>query len=192
MKFKLVVLTGLFFISFSLMAECLDSSSCTDENYNKCKLIAEKESESQKKKIGEQFFLRCSGGSERNVEDYKKSLKWYQQGARLGNKESQHALGFIYEKGFGVTKNYATAAKWYLKAANQGYAASQRMLAYFYQEGIGVTQDYVESYMWENISNPYGNDFDNKFLYWLSNNMTDQQIEKAQQRARDWLNKNKQ
>lgn len=189
MKFKFTILAGLFFISFSLMAECMDTYSCTDKNYNKCKLIAEKGSESQKKKIGEQFFFRCSVRYERNVEDYKKSLKWYQQGAKLGHSGSQHSLGFMYEKGFGVKKNYTKAVKLYLKAANQGYSPSQQVMAYYYRDGKGVVQNYVESYMWAKLSEDYS--IDKELLYWLSSNMTPQQIDKAKKRAQDWLQKHK-
>ncbi len=49
----------------------------------------------------------------------------------------------MYDKGLGVTQDYAQAAKWYRKAAEQGHAYAQFNLGYMYRFGQGVPQDYA-------------------------------------------------
>ena len=57
-------------------------------------------------------------------------------------------IGVMYEKGQGVTKDYAEAVKWYRKAAEQGLDWGQNNLGYMYRYGYGVTKDYEEAVKW--------------------------------------------
>jgi hypothetical protein len=64
--------------------------------------------------------------------------------AERGHAESQMWLGYAYQVGQGVQRDYAKAMKWYRLAAAQGHAASQCNLGVMYQNGEGVQQDYQE------------------------------------------------
>jgi TPR repeat protein len=80
--------------------------------------------------------------------DYAEALKWWRKAAEQGNATGQTSLGFMYEKGKGVTQDYAEAAKWFRKAAEQGNAFAQSNLGVAYDKGDGVTQDYAEAVKW--------------------------------------------
>ena len=53
-------------------------------------------------------------------------------------------MGVFYEKGDGVTQDYAESAKWYRKAADQGYIDAICMLGACYYEGRGVEKNMTE------------------------------------------------
>ena len=46
-----------------------------------------------------------------------------------GHARAQANLGVMYQKGWGVAKDYAEALRWYRLAADQGFAAAQAKLA---------------------------------------------------------------
>ena len=54
----------------------------------------------------------------------------YKAKAEQGDAEAQFNLGFCYEDGRGVEKDYSHAVKWYRKAAEQNYAPAQLNLGY--------------------------------------------------------------
>lgn len=68
--------------------------------------------------------------------------------ARNGNAQAQLNLGECYEKGTGVSKDYAEAVKWYRKAAEQGNAEAQYNLALCYAKGEGVPRNMTEAVKW--------------------------------------------
>jgi tetratricopeptide (TPR) repeat protein len=57
-------------------------------------------------------------------------------------------LGWTYENGHGVTRDYNNASYWYLKAAEQGYARGQNHLGKMYEKGLGVEKDYQQALIW--------------------------------------------
>jgi len=61
-------------------------------------------------------------------------------------------LGWLYEKGYGVTQNYGTAVKWYRRAAEQGYAYAHTAMGRMHRDGDGVPQDLKRAYMWFTIA----------------------------------------
>ena len=67
----------------------------------------------------------------------------YQAKAEQGEAEAQFKLGFCYDGGRGVAKDYVKAAKWYRKAAEQNYAPAQSNLGCCYDSGLGVAMDYA-------------------------------------------------
>ena len=72
----------------------------------------------------------------------------YKTKAEQGDAEAQFNLGFCYDDGRGVAKNYAKAAKWYRKAAEQNFAPAQFNLGYCYDKGQGVRKNKVEAVKW--------------------------------------------
>jgi len=58
------------------------------------------------------------------------------QEAELGNREAQFKLGYLYNKGQGVTKNITKAVYWLRKAVEQNHAGSQCFLGLMYLKGL--------------------------------------------------------
>ena len=80
--------------------------------------------------------------------DYTTALKHFRIGADQGDTIAQHAIGVMYEKGRGVSRNYAEAIKWYRKAAVQGYTKAQFNLGWMYRQGQGVPVDNAQAVKW--------------------------------------------
>jgi TPR repeat protein len=72
--------------------------------------------------------------------------------AEHGDPAAQSYLGFMFETGRGVPKNYTEAAMWYRRAAEQGDSLAQYSLGLLYDKGQGVPQDIVEANKWLNLS----------------------------------------
>jgi hypothetical protein len=68
--------------------------------------------------------------------------------AEHGNAAVQRRLGWFYEKGRCVPKNYTEAMNWYRKAADQGDAYAQYNVGVMYFKGQGVPRDYFEAAKW--------------------------------------------
>src|SRR6202142_3725880 len=62
----------------------------------------------------------------------------YTANAEQGDAEAQFNLGFCYDDGRCVEKDYGEAVKWYRKAAAQNFAPAQFNLGYCYANGQGV------------------------------------------------------
>jgi hypothetical protein len=54
----------------------------------------------------------------------------------------------MYERGQGVSQDYAQAVEWYRKAADRGNAVAQNNLGIMYEEGQGVPQDSTQAVEW--------------------------------------------
>lgn len=76
------------------------------------------------------------------------SIVWFRRAAEQGNAEAQRRLAVDYEKGWGVSKDYAEAAKWFRRAAEQGNGSASASLAHLYSGGDGVPQDGAEAIKW--------------------------------------------
>jgi TPR repeat protein len=72
----------------------------------------------------------------------------YKARAEQGDAEAQFNLGFCYDDGRGVEKDYGEAVKWYRKAAEQNFAPAQFNLGYCYANGQGVRKDKTEAVKW--------------------------------------------
>jgi uncharacterized caspase-like protein len=67
------------------------------------------------------------------------------QTAASGDPEAQTNVGEIYERGLGVTPDFATAASWYQKAADKNYSRALFNLGTLYEQGLGVPQDNLKA-----------------------------------------------
>ena len=54
---------------------------------------------------------------------------------------SMRQLGYLYDRGIGVSKDYAQARQWYEKAMAAGDAIAMNNLGYMYEAGNGVPKD---------------------------------------------------
>ena len=83
-------------------------------------------------------------------------------------------------------KDYKTAYKLWLPLAEQGNAKAQYNLGVMYYNGQGVPQDYVLAHMWWSISSANGDKDAVTNRNIVEKKMSKQQIEKAQEMARNW------
>ena len=118
--------------------------------------------------------------------DYKEAVKWYRLSAEQGYAGAKLNLGVMYGKGQGVPQDNKEAVRLYRLSAEQGDAKAQSNLGNNYALGEGVPQDYVSAHMWMNLSGSQGitNAVTNRNI--LEEEMSKQQIEKAQEMARNW------
>jgi len=119
-------------------------------------------------------------------QDYKEAVKWYRLSAEQGLAQAQYYLGVMYAEGELVSQDYKEAVKWYRLSAEQGIAQAQYTLGVMYVIGKGVPQDYVLAHMWFNLSSSNGVKNGTEGRNMAEKKMSTQQIEKAQELARNW------
>jgi len=83
-------------------------------------------------------------------------------------------------------QDYKEAVKWFRLSAEHGVANAQYNLGVMYGKGQGVPQDYVLAHMWFNLSSSQGITTAIKNRNIVEKKMTKQQINKAQELARNW------
>lgn len=72
------------------------------------------------------FYANGAGGVE---QDLNLAAKWFEKAAERGVVDSQYNIGYLYEFGFGVTKNPVEAYVWYNIASSQGDTEAGRRIA---------------------------------------------------------------
>ncbi len=73
--------------------------------------------------------------------------------ANQGNSDAQYYLGYMYETGTGIIRNYCDAHKWFRLAAAKGNIDAQYYLGYMYENGHGVLkEDYIEAAKWYRLA----------------------------------------
>lgn len=87
--------------------------------------------------------------------------------AAKGVARAQFDLGFMYDRGLGVSQDYKEAASWYRKAAEQGNAPAQFYLGQMYDIGKSVPQDYREAASWYRKSAEQGETLAQLYLGFL-------------------------
>ena len=116
------------------------------------------------------------------------AVKWFRLAADQGVAEAQFMLGGLYMSGKGVAKDNTEAAKWFRLAAEQGDAMAQYSLGLEYYKGTGIPKDDAEAYMWLTVAAESGMPT-KMFLDKIDQNLTQQDLSKAQQRATELLEK---
>lgn len=99
--------------------------------------------------------------------------------AERGDAKAQFNLGMMYDEGLGVAENDVTAARWFRQSANQGNAHAQAFLGTMYARGKGVERNPAEAYAWLTLAAEQGIDPVKKAIEFLSENMTQDEIEQA-------------
>ena len=83
--------------------------------------------------------------------DFATALRLLTPLAEQENSNAQFLVGWIYERGEGVKKDYKIAVKWYTLAAEQGFADAQYNLARMYRFGY-VGKDYKTAVKWYTLA----------------------------------------
>ena len=121
--------------------------------------------------------------------DYATALRELRPLAERGEVLSQYLLGLMYHEGRGVPQDYAEAVKWYRKSAEQGLTHAEYNLGIMYHGGWGVPQDLVQAYMWWSIAGEHGHPSAADARNEVAEQMTPEDVSKAQRLAREWMEK---
>ena len=76
--------------------------------------------------------------------------------AKEGDALAQVYIGFMYEEGLGVSRDYSQAIQWYRKSAEQGNADAQYGLGGMFLHGLGVQKDEAEAMRWYQMAAEQG------------------------------------
>ena len=136
------------------------------------------------------------------LENDKIALEWWKKAAERGDAEFQNRLAQIYKSGEDVEKSHKAYVKWNTLAAKKGHYMAQKNKAYDYLSGrisdslfgtlFGFNIDKLRAYMWMNLSIYNGYEPSNLSSYKgdFIDNMTQAQIEKAQDMSKSCLESN--
>ena len=83
-----------------------------------------------------------------HIEEYANAVEFLQKAVNLGYSEAQYKLGYMYQYGLGVKKNYIKALQLYKKAAGQNYMAAFCNIGYMYENGLGVPNNSAKAVEW--------------------------------------------
>lgn len=72
---------------------------------------------------------------------YEAAVPYLQRAAKSGSAKAQDYLGYMYEKGLGVEKNYVIAMNLYKKAHDAGYGPGIVSMGRLYEYGLGVDKN---------------------------------------------------
>ena len=84
-------------------------------------------------------------------------IGWYRAAAAKGSVEAQFLLGWFYDHGNGVRRDYRQAAAYYRAAAERGYSAAEDNLGTLYESGRGVHKNLSEAARWYRAAAEQGN-----------------------------------
>jgi len=128
------------------------------------------------------------------TQDYEVAIEWLRLAAKQGNASAQSNLGAMYDQGLGVPQDSNAAFKWFKLAAEQGNNYSLFILGEMYEQGRGVTRDHIRAHMWWNIAASKelaaGLGLARQEFVKIQENMTPDEVSKAQQLARECVAKN--
>ncbi len=68
--------------------------------------------------------------------------------AQAGDASAEYQVGWAYEIGDGVLKDFTQSSIWFRKAAEQGSVDAQALLCAHYVDGSGVPKDSVQAAIW--------------------------------------------
>ena len=88
---------------------------------------------------------------------YDLAVSWLRSMASRNVIEAQFLLGYLYEHGKGVRRDFAKAAENYSASAHQGYAPAENNLGALYQHGNGLPQDFALAFHWYRAAAVDGN-----------------------------------
>jgi TPR repeat protein len=87
---------------------------------------------------------------------YDQALSWLQSGASQNAPDAQFLLGYLYEHGKSLSRDFTKAAENYRRAALQGYAAAENNLGALYRRGYGVPLDMALAFHWYSLAAQHG------------------------------------
>ena len=170
-----------------LVVVCVGCASRDTQMYSKkiyfssrLKLSAEQNNPQAQYDLGNCFHFG------RGVEpDQVEAVKWWQKAAEHDHPLAVHHLAHAYNKGNGIGKDEAKAVKWYRVGAMRGLSWSQYDLGVMYFRAKGVDKDYIKSLAWWTLASKQGNNDAIKWVEILRQELTPDQITKAESLVRE-------
>lgn len=92
------------------------------------------------------IFQRGKAAYERA--DFQEAIVSLRKAADLGHAEAAFLIGWMYQNGKGVAKDYGEAERWHRRAAEQGFPQSQSILGFMLANGVGVSKDETQAIHW--------------------------------------------
>ena len=108
------------------------------------------------------------------------AFRWCSKQVEAQEAKWQERLGWMYEEGWGVTKDEVAAAGWYGAAAAQGNPRAQAQLGEFFKEGRGVEQNDAEAVGWFGAAAVQCNSNAQYWLGWMIANGRGAEVDEAQ------------
>jgi uncharacterized protein len=122
--------------------------------------------------------------------DYVRAAPLLLMEAERGSPAAQTYIGYMYQNGLGVPRNYSAAAGWLNEAAQQGEPTAQFLLGLLFDKGYGVPMDWVQAEVWLNLAASQANrgqrDYWERMRNAVAQKLTLDQVAEAQQRAYAW------
>jgi len=85
------------------------------------------------------------------------SIIWYRKAADQNHPRGLYAVGYAYDLGRGLERDYREALIWYLKAAETyRLPEAQRSIGLMYEAGKGVAVDYTKAMTWYRLAADQG------------------------------------
>jgi tetratricopeptide (TPR) repeat protein len=108
---------------------------------------------------------------------------WFLKASEKGNASAQNSIGFLYQRGWGVQKDYTLALKWFMKAATENNSNAQNQIGVFFRKGFGVKVNHRTAFEWYAKSAKNGNTAGQCNLAWMyyDGSGTKQDYKKAMQ-----------
>ena len=101
--------------------------------------------------------LYNSGEKFYNEKQYLQAFALYLKAARAGHTLAMNQVGWMYQRGEGITIDYQKAMEWYQKAASHGNSSAMTNIWWLYDKGEGVPEDNVKAVEWYNKGVAAGN-----------------------------------
>lgn len=127
-----------------------------------------------------------AGAEAADREDFETAAKEWRRAADEGDARAQYSLGFLYQMGDGVTRDYDKAIHYYEMAAERGHSGAQVALGNLCRMGLGMARDYVTAYMWFSIAAAGGHSMGPRNVDRVSAKMSDDEIAEARRRELEW------
>jgi TPR repeat protein len=107
--------------------------------------------------------------------------------AENGNLYAQNQLAIMFNRGLGISRDYAAAVEWWRRAADGGQSTAQCNLGLMYLYGQGTPQNDVLAYVYFNAAAARGSmDARRQRDMMEAWRMTASELDKAQELSHDW------
>jgi hypothetical protein len=131
--------------------------------------------------LGRMYFTGV--GEQRNLTE---AERWLSKAANQGDAFGQLLLGSLKLE----RNDNASAAALFRKSAEQGLPQSQQQLGSMLKEGKGLPMNKLEAYIWLTLSYEAGNQSTASDIKQLETSLTNQEIEQAKSRVREFQSTN--
>ncbi len=117
------------------------ASNLSKEALQALKLEAKNGKAASQYKLGE-VYEKGTGGEKQSI---KKAIDSYEKASLQRYDSALYALGRLYQRGIGVSKNEAIALTYYRSASQLGHAEASFKVGEFYEGGMGVSKSEKEA-----------------------------------------------